>query len=509
MTIAQISRAAGEPLMAFRAIQKSYGPIVVLKGVDLILRPGEVHGLLGENGAGKSTLMRIVFGLAQPDRGTIELAGKGAVRIESPRHALSLGIGLVSQELSLVPQLDVAQNIFLGSTQALQVIPRPELKRKAAEILAELAPHIDCSASVGSLGMADRQLVEIARTLARGGEIIAFDEPTSSLTPTEQENLFKVIAKLRAAGKGIVYISHRMSEIRAICDVITVLRDGQVIMTDRTDAHDTDTINTMITGRELSNATSRARHASRAVGPDLLSLDRLTTDRVKSISASVKAGEIFGLAGLVGSGRSALLRAIFGIDPIRSGHLKVAGREVTIKSPSDAIAQGVAYLPEDRRGQAVVPMMSIESNFGLVSLSRYSRFGFIDFARRRAAIRKLAADLSIKPRNIAVPLGHLSGGNQQKVIIARWLATNAKIYLFDEPTRGIDVGAKAEIYELLQRLAAEGAAVVVVSSELPELLYLADRIGIMEDGHLSTVIENSETLTEDRVMKLMTAGVAQ
>jgi len=244
------------PLLALTSIEKRYGAVQVLRGVDLHLWPGEVHGLLGENGAGKSTLMRILFGLVQPNSGRIELAGR-PLRIDSPRHALSLGIGLVSQELSLVPQLDVAQNIFLGRTGILGRIPRAALAHQAAAVLADLAPHIDPGAMVGRLGMADRQLVEIARTLARGGQIIAFDEPTSSLTPSEQENLFRVIAKLKASGKGVVYISHRMNEIRAICDRITVLRDGRVTLSDLTEAHGAPAINAMITGRELAAATAR------------------------------------------------------------------------------------------------------------------------------------------------------------------------------------------------------------------------------------------------------------
>ena len=500
-----VPRAAGAaPLLALRRIEKSYGPNIVLKGVDLTLMPGEVHALLGENGAGKSTLMKIVFGLVQPSGGSISLAGKGEVRVESPRHALSLGIGLVSQELSLVPQLDVAQNIFLGVTGALQKVPRSLLRRKAESILAELAPHIDCRSMVGALGMADRQLVEIARTLARGGEIIAFDEPTSSLTPSERDNLFRVIGKLRAVGKGIIYISHRMKEIRAICDTMTVLRDGNVIIADRIANHDDNSINEFITGRQLASALSRRPDGhGKAQGEVCLDLQGLSTDRIREVSFEVRSGEIVGLAGLVGSGRSAVLRAVFGIDAHRGGTIVIKGMARTIQQPSDAIDAGIAYIPEDRRGHAIVPMMSIEGNFGLANYRRFSRHGFTDFSRRKPAMRRYVDELSIKPPDISVPLGNLSGGNQQKVVIARWLATEANIFLFDEPTRGIDVGAKAEIYALLRHLASKGAAVVVVSSELPEILLLSDSIGVMSNGRMVARLENDTTLTEERLMKLM------
>ena len=498
------SPSATRPLLALRRIEKSYGPVNVLKGVDLTLIPGEVHALLGENGAGKSTLMKIVFGLVQPTSGSISLLRTGEVRIESPRHALSLGIGLVSQELSLVPQLDVAQNIFLGVTGALQTVPRASLRAKANEILAELAPHIDSRVMVGTLGMADRQLVEIARTLARGGEIIAFDEPTSSLTPSERDNLFRVIRKLRSAGKAVIYISHRMKEIREICDRMTVLRDGNVIISDEITKHTDEHINAFITGRQLASVLrNRTSGDGKTFGDIALDLQGLTTDRITDVSLQVRSGEILGLAGLVGSGRSAVLRAIFGVDAIRNGTIAANGQTLRIERPVDAINAGIAYIPEDRRGHAVIPMMSIEGNFGLANYRRFSRYGFIDFRRRKAAIRRYASELSIKPADISVPLSNLSGGNQQKVVIARWLGTKARIFLFDEPTRGIDVGAKADIYALLRELAKQGAAVIVVSSELPEIMLLSDNIGVMANGQLAAHFAQDDTVTEDRLMRLM------
>ncbi len=495
---------ADAPLLRLSAIEKRYGYNLVLKGVDLNIERGAVHGLLGENGAGKSTLMKVLFGLVQPDEGSIVHARFGPLKISDPRHALALGIGLVSQELNLVPQLDVAQNMFLGSTAALGRVDRAQLRQRASQILSDLAPHIDATAVVGNLGMADRQLVEIARTLAKGGEIIAFDEPTSSLTPNERDNFFEVIKALKAAGKAIIYISHRMDEIRAICDTITILRDGKVIVTDEVAKYTDDAINEMITGRKLGTALHQGRAHQSSPGRTLLELRGLSTRRITNISLSVRAGEILGLAGLVGSGRSATLRAIFGVDAVLDGELQVDGKTTSIVQPRDAIDAGIAYIPEDRRGQAIVPMMSVERNFGLANQKRFSSLGFIAANTRKSSIRRFVQEMGIKPADIRVQLGNLSGGNQQKVVIARWLQTEAKILLFDEPTRGIDVGAKAEIYTLLRELASKGAAIVVVSSELPEILLLSDRIGVMNKGRL-VALEDNEDMTEERLMQKMAA----
>ncbi|WP_419728949.1 sugar ABC transporter ATP-binding protein [Lichenicola sp.] len=494
------------PTLEMRGICKSFGRVTVLKGVDLTLQSGEVHALLGENGAGKSTLMKVLFGIVQPDEGSVELQGLGVVSVENPRHALSLGIGLVSQELSLVPQLDVAQNIYLGQARGVSLVPRRRNREDAAEILRTLAPHLRADTPISSLGMADRQLVEIGRTLARGGRIIAFDEPTSSLTPTERDGLFRVIDRLRQAGKAIIYISHRMEEIRAIADRFTVMRDGQVIASDSMQNFTDAELNELIAGRELSVALEGKPVGKQTEQKPLLELSRLSTARLRDVDLAVRSGEIVGLAGLVGSGRSAIMRTIFGIDPLTGGEIRVAGRQVTIDSPKQAMAAGIALIPEDRRGHAIVPMMSIEQNFGLASDTRFSRFGVLRGATRRAEIRRYVADLQIRPADIATPMANLSGGNQQKVVIARWLATGARILMFDEPTRGIDVGAKAEIYALLRRLAADGAALLVISSELPELLLLSHRIGIVSHGHLTHVLDNDGELNEDILMRYASLG---
>jgi ABC-type sugar transport system ATPase subunit len=493
-------------MLRMEGISKSFNAVRVLQNVDLTLRKGEVHALLGENGAGKSTLMKIMFGVVQPTSGVIELEELGPIKVEGPREALAMGIGMVSQELSLVPQLDVAQNIFLGQTRGIGIIPRGEYRQKAAEILHSLAPHLRVEARVETLGMADRQLVEISRTLARGGRIIAFDEPTSSLTPAEHHALFAVIRQLQASGKAIVYISHRMQEIREIANRVTILRDGVVVASGPIGDFSDDKLNELIAGRELSRVMSQHRVAAANTAAPLLELRGFSTLRVKDIDLAVRPGEVVGLAGMMGSGRTAIMRAIFGIDARISGEMLVHGKATEIRNPADAVRAGIALIPEDRRGHAIVPMMSIEQNFGMASQDRFSRFGVLRQSSRRAAIRRYVDEFDIRPATTATPMSSLSGGNQQKVVIARWLATGARVLLFDEPTRGIDVGAKAEIYTQVQRLADGGAAVLVISSELPELLLLSDRIGIVRGGRLTRIIEDVTDLSEETLMAYAEAG---
>ena len=493
-------------MLRMKAIHKTFGAVRVLQNVDLTLRKGEVHALLGENGAGKSTLMKIMFGVVQPSAGRIELEELGPITIEGPRHALAMGIGMVSQELSLVPQLDVAQNIFLGQTRGIGIVPRAAHRQKATELLRGLAPHLHVDARVESLGMADRQLVEISRTLARGGRIIAFDEPTSSLTPAEQDALFMVIRQLQASGRAIVYISHRMKEIRAIANRVTILRDGAVVASGPIHDFSDDKLNELIAGRELSQVMSHHRVSATNTAQPLLELRGLSTARVHDVNLAVRPGEIVGLAGMMGSGRTAIMRAIFGIDACMSGDILVHGKAVKIKRPADAVHAGIALIPEDRRGHAIVPMMTVEQNFGMASHGRFSRFGVLRRRARGAATRRYVEEFRIRPATTGSAMGSLSGGNQQKVVIARWLATGARVLLFDEPTRGIDVGAKAEIYAQLQRLAEGGAAVLVISSELPELLLLSDRIGVVSSGRLTHMIEDVTDLTEETLMAYAERG---
>ena len=498
------SRAGWSPtsLLGLHGVSKAFAGVQALQDVDFALRAGEVHALVGENGAGKSTLMKILFGIVRPDAGEIVVDGLGAVTIADPRHALALGIGLVSQELSLVPQLDVAQNIFLGQAGALSRVRRGELRARAAEILKPLAPELPVTARVASLGMAERQVVEIARSFARGGRIIAFDEPTSSLTPAERDRLFALIRELKGLGKGIIYISHRMPEIFAVADRITVLRDGRVVASGAPADFRSDQLNDLIAGRKLAQALHHPRgQAAAPLGPEALRLEGVSTDKLAGIDLALRRGEIFGLAGLVGSGRTELARCIFGADPRQEGRILIEGTPADIHRPAHAKAAGIALIPEDRRGQALVPLMDVEQNFGLANYERYARFGILRGRLRRKDVTRYIDELGIAPRRPDSQVRNLSGGNQQKVVIARWLRSGARIFLFDEPTRGIDVGAKPEIHNVLRRLASDGCTVLLISSELAELLLLADRIGIMRDGRLVRTIDNDSDLTEDELMR--------
>jgi ABC-type sugar transport system ATPase subunit len=497
------------PELRFVRVSKAFAGVQALTNVDLTVHGGEVHALLGENGAGKSTLMKILFGVFRHDGGDIEIGGVGGVTAADPRDALARGIGLVAQEPAVVPQLDVAQNIFLGRRPALSFADRKAQRAAARLLLDPLAPSLSETAVVGDLGMADRQIVEIARALARGGRILAFDEPTSSLTPAERDGLFAIIRGLKRAGKAIIYISHRMAEIREISDRVTVLRDGRVVASGETADFTDSQLNNLIAGRTLALEMSRGRAETAKAGrEEALRVEGLTNDRLNGVDLSLFRGEIFGLAGLVGSGRTELVRCIFGADPRRAGGVFVAGKLVDIASPRDAMAAGIALIPEDRRGQSLVPVMTVEQNFALASAGGFSSRGIISGKARRREIERYIAELGIRPPNPKALVRDLSGGNQQKVVIARWLATGATVFLFDEPTRGIDVGAKSEIHDLLRRLAARGAAVLVISSELPELLALADRIGVMRDGRLAHDIADLTGLTEERLMRLASGELA-
>jgi ABC-type sugar transport system ATPase subunit len=501
-------QAMPTPALRMTGLSKSFAGVQVLSNVDLTVMAGEVHALLGENGAGKSTLMKILFGVYHPDAGDISIDGLGRVAVADPRSALAMGVGLVSQEPSVVPQLDVAQNIFLGQRGALTLTNRTQLRVAARNILNTLAPALSETAKVMDLGMADRQIVEIARTLVRGGRIIAFDEPTSSLTPAERDRLFEIIRALQKSGKAIIYISHRMSEIQTISDQVTVLRDGRVVASGKTAEFTPDRLNNLIAGRTLAAELGKGPGAASPAGKELLRLEGVANAELHGIDLTIHGGEIFGLAGLVGSGRTELLRCIFGADRRTAGRILVDAVPVEIGSPRDAMANGIALIPEDRRGQSLVPMMTVEQNFGLANQSAFASFGVRRGRARRAAMLGFIEELGIRPNRPDIQIRNLSGGNQQKVVVARWLQTGAKIFLFDEPTRGIDVGAKAEIHDLLRRLAARGVAVLVVSSELPELLALAARIGVMRDGRLDRIVDNGPGLTEERLMKLASGEIA-
>ena len=508
LTADDVGHRSSTPVVRLSGITKRFAGIVALNGVNLSLPAGEVHALLGENGAGKSTLMKVLFGVWQPDGGTIEIGGLGSTTISGPRHALSLGIGLVSQEPSIVPQLDVAQNIFLGNARALSISNRSKTRSDARKILDTLAPDLSETAIVADLGMAERQIVEIARALARGGRLIAFDEPTSSLTPNERDNLFNIIRGIKKAGKAIVYISHRMKEIHEIADCVTVLRDGEVVATGPIGRFNTGELNNLIAGRELASELERRPIAELSTSSDeVLRVVDIHCKKLHGISLTLHRGEIFGLVGLVGSGRTELVRAIFGADTVSSGKIEIAGRQVAFQSPREAIDTGIALIPEDRRGQSLVPLMTVEQNFSLGNERSFFNRGILRSGRRGKEIARYISDMGIRPGRADVQIRNLSGGNQQKVIIARWLHTGAQVFLFDEPTRGIDIGAKSEIHDLLRKLASQGVAVLVISSEIPEVLALAQRIGIMREGRMVRIVDNGPGVTEEQLVKLASGEV--
>jgi rhamnose transport system ATP-binding protein len=465
-------------------ISKSFGGVRAVDGVSFDVRPGEVHALLGENGAGKSTLIKIMSGVQHADAGELRVDGK-ARRFASPREARSAGIATVYQELLLFPELTVAENIFLGHAprRALRAIDWAAMRRRARELLDSLACfELDVDAKVGTLSVANRQRVEIARALSQSPRVLIMDEPTAALAEADVHRLLDVVRSLRARGVGIVYVSHRMPEIFALADRVTVLRDGRHVATlPIADVHHEKLVSLMV-GRPVDQMYPK-READ--VGAALLAVQGLAyRSRVQDVSFTLHAGEILGIAGLVGSGRTELAHILFGITPATAGQIVLAGRPVAITSPAQARDLGIAYIPEDRGLQGLIRPQTIRENVSLAMLAKLSRGSFM----RRAAELRLAAEsiarFGIRARGPQQIVRQLSGGNQQKVVLAKWLATQPRVLIMDEPTRGIDVGAKAEIHALISQLAQQGMAILMISSELPEVLGMSDRILVMNGGRL-------------------------
>ena len=481
-----------EPFLVAEGVSKRFPGVVALDRVDFDLRASEVHVLLGENGAGKSTLVKILAGAYRPDEGEVRIDGE-PVAVYSPSAARQAGISTVYQELALAPDMTVYQNIFLGREEVhgwARSLDKRSMRARTRELLGLLDLDIDPDEPVRRLSIAKRQAIEIVRALAWKSRALIMDEPTSSLSSHESEELFARIARLTAEGVGVIYISHRLEEIERIADRITVMRDGRVITTlDRGAADQAELVRLMV-GRRLSE-TFPARRAT--LGEELLRVEDLTVPaNVHGVSFSVRAGEVLGIAGLVGAGRTETLRAIVGLDARSSGRILVRGRQVDIRTPRDALAARIGLVPEDRHGQGLVLPMSVQQNITLASLDACLRRGFLAFGVMREIASRFIDRLHIKVRGPAVGVETLSGGNQQKVVIARALAAGSDVVLLDEPTRGIDVGAKAEIYELVAELAAEGKAIVLVSSELPEILGLADRVLVLREGRVSRVLDRAE-----------------
>ncbi len=481
-------------LLELQSISKSFSGVRVLEDVDFDVLPGEVHALVGENGAGKSTLMNIVSGVVPADAGQILWEGR-PVRLRSPREAQNLGISFVHQELALAPQLSAAENIFLGRHPAARGWVRwREIHERARELLRELGHAIDPWRPVASLSLAERQLVEIARALAFQTRLIIMDEPTAPLPETDAERLFRTIRHLRERGVSVIFISHRLKEVFQVSDRVTVLRDGKRVLTTQTAGAGLDDLVRAMVGTELkerfwiqSAAAVEAEEALRVEG---------------SVNLVVRRGEVVGLAGLAGAGRTELLEWIFGAGEPHAGRLFVSGRPVRVRTPRDAIRHRLALVPDDRKAKGLVPGASLRVN---IALAGGRNRWFIRAADEKQAAGQLIGELRIKATGLDQPVLYLSGGNQQKAVLAKWLFAGASVYLLDEPTRGIDVRSKAEIYDLVRALARGGAAVLLASSELEELLRLADRIVVMHRGRIAGELPRAQA-TEERIMQLATGG---
>jgi ABC-type sugar transport system ATPase subunit len=487
------------PLLAMRGICKSFPGVQALQDVDLDLHAGEVLALLGENGAGKSTLIKILGGAHRPDAGTLALDGRPAA-IADPVAARRAGVAVIYQEFNLVPALSARANIFLGQERwRLGLLADRAECRRARELLDRLGLAIDPETPCAELTVAQQQAVEIAKALAFDARILVMDEPTAALTGQETERLFAIIRELKARGIGIIYISHRLDEIFAIADRVTVLRDGRHVATRPVAEVTRDGLIELMVGRKLAN-----EFPPRAVsiGPERLVVRDLRGGVVKGVSFAVRAGEVLGLAGLVGAGRTEAARLLFGADRAAGGTVELDGRALRLRSPRDAIRDGICLLTEDRKAQGLVLIQSVRENFALPNLPHLSRLGFVDGRRERAALARYVAALRIKAGDPEQPVRNLSGGNQQKVVLAKWLESNSAVIIFDEPTRGVDVGARYEIYQLINELAGQGKAVLLISSELPEVLGMADRILVMRAGRIAGELPDVRAATQEQVLRL-------
>ena len=488
-----------KPLISARRISKSFAAVEVLRDVDLDLMPGEIHALLGENGAGKSTFAKILAGVHRPSQGSLSMGGV-PVEVTNPIVAQKLGITLIHQEPISFPDLSVAENLVLGRHHGgwLSRVPWAQMTRDAQRIMDLLGVRIDVTRPMRGLSIADQQMVEIARALASDSRVIIMDEPTAPLTPKEAETLFTIARRLRDEGRTIIFISHRLEEVRSLCNRVTIFRDGNKVVTDTIDAlSDADIIRHMI-GRPLKEYMHKQ---GTVIGDVALKVEGLTLPGVfHNISFTVRKGEIVGLGGLVGAGRTDVARALFGVAPATSGAITVNGQAVNIADPSQAIGLGLAFVPEDRAVAGIFRSLSVEQNISAAVPGKISAMGVIRRGMEKAMAAKSIADLSIRLASARQPIGELSGGNQQKTILARWLLTDPRILILDEPTRGIDIGVKAEFYDMIGALAVQGCAILLISSELPELLALCDRVLVMSEGRLTANLARGEA-TQEAIMQ--------
>ncbi|MFN3251479.1 sugar ABC transporter ATP-binding protein [Roseibium album] len=486
-------------------IEKRFPGVHALKNVQFELEPGEVHALMGENGAGKSTLMKILAGIYRSDAGDLSIDGE-SVELDSPRAAQDRGIGIIHQELSLMNDLTTAQNIFIGREprKSFGRLDENALNRNAAEIFASMNLNLDPKANVGSLTIAKQQMVEIAKALSYKSRVLIMDEPTAALNDAEISELFIIINRLKAEGVGIVYISHKMDELKRIADRVTVMRDGEYVATVGASDTPISKIIAMMVGREVNEEPVEVPDLSEAeIALEVSSLSR--GKDIRDVGFSLRKGEILGFAGLMGAGRTEVARAIFGADPRDGGDIRVHGKDVSVTTPHDAVAAGIGYLSEDRKHFGLATGMNVRDNIALASLDKFTgRGGVLDDDAMRKTAQDYIRKLGIRTPSDIQEVRLLSGGNQQKTVIAKWLLRNCDILIFDEPTRGIDVGAKSEIYKLLESLAEEGKAVIVISSELPEIMRLSHRIAVMCEGRLTGILPGGKDTTQEQIMQLAT-----
>ncbi|CAG0933793.1 Ribose import ATP-binding protein RbsA [Thermoflexales bacterium] len=495
----------GEPLVVMEGIDKSFPGVHALDQCHFELLPGEVHALVGENGAGKSTLMKVLSGIYKAEAGRIVYKGK-EVEIPNPRAAQQLGISMIHQELNLMPHLTVAQNIFIGREPRHHIrfmLDEKALNDQAQQVFALLHLNLDPRIKVADLTVAKQQMVEIAKALSFNAEVLIMDEPTAALTDTEIDELFRIIDDLRTKGVGVVHISHRLEELKQISDRVTVMRDGKYIDTVKTREASIDRIISMMVGRTIFEATPEVpEKPSEEIVLEAKNLTR--GNLIKDVSFQLKKGEILGFSGLVGAGRTEVARAVFGADPIDSGEIYVKGIKVHIGSPNDAVKHGIGYLSEDRKRYGLALGMDVEENVVLAAFKKFlGAFGWVNRSKTRSTAEQYVKMLAVKTPSLQQKVRNLSGGNQQKVILGKWLTADTNILIFDEPTRGIDVGAKSEIYHLLNNLAQQGKSIIMISSELPEILRMSHRVVVMCEGRITGELNIAEA-TQEKIMQYAT-----
>ncbi|WP_321818491.1 MULTISPECIES: sugar ABC transporter ATP-binding protein [unclassified Paraburkholderia] len=497
-------------VLEMREVTKSFPGVLALDKVSLKVRPGTTHVLVGENGAGKSTLMKILSGEHQVDSGEIRFRGAPFVP-RGPKAALEMGVAMIHQELSPVLDMSIAENIFLGREPSLRgagplaqsFVDFGRMERDTRALLDRLGLKYDPRQKMGELSVAGMQLIEISKAISRGASLIIMDEPTSAISDTEVNMLFAQIRDLKASGVAIIYISHKMDEIFQIADDITIIRDGRYVDSGPASAYDESKLIAQMVGRTISSIFPKAEAQ---IGETVLEVRNATRHGVfRNINFAVRRGEIVGLAGLIGAGRTEVARAIFGLDALDEGQIVLKGEALKLKSSASAIKRGIAMVSEDRKGEGLVLCRSVQENIALANLGKFVKRGLIDATRERAAAREMREMLKIKTADLTTTTGTLSGGNQQKIVIAKWLLGDLNVLILDEPTRGIDVGSKSEIHRLMSKFAQEGLAIIMISSELPEILGMSDRVIVMHEGAVTGELDRSEA-TQERIMKLATGG---